>query len=191
MIKYIPGDLFEAIKDSKDTILIPHVVNTIFAWGRGFVVPLAKHYPKAKQVYKNADELNLGITQFVEIDNVIVANMIAQEGIGFKNDVPPIRYEALKSCMLHVKDHIKDKKIRIVTPMFGAFLAGGDWTIIEGMIGDIWKDIDVDIHFFPNQMPKIGNQMPKNWKYVEEEDQDGLGLMYDIYDVRKLGVKND
>ena len=88
---------------------------------------------------------------------VCVANMCAQDGImsmstGDRKKVnsKPIRYDALATCMeeigewiLHPTDSPLD--MMILAPKFGSLRAGGDWNIIEGMIEEKWKDIDVTI----------------------------------------------
>ena len=158
MIKYIEGDLFPDLDKVNELVLLPHICNNVGGFGAGFVVPLSKHYPKAKSVYKAAETRELGTNQYVEVYNIIIVNMIAQEGIGFKNGMPPIRYEALKSCMEDVARLVsskENKNISIVAPMFGSSLAGGDWGVIEKMINEIWisKGFDVRIHYFKNNLP--------------------------------------
>jgi hypothetical protein len=151
MIKYVKGDLFNNLEKVNELVIVPHCCNTVFAWGAGFVVPLGKHYPIARTVYKSAKTLELGTNQYVETLNLMIVNMIAQEGVGWKNGVPPIRYEALKMCMEDIVKKTKtiSKKFTIVAPMFGSQLAGGSWDKIETMINDIWisENIPVQIHY--------------------------------------------
>jgi hypothetical protein len=176
MIEYIEGDLFADVpRQDDDCVIIAHCCNNIGAWGAGFVVPLGKKYPTAKSSYLELSQRILGQTQFIETFNsVFVANMIGQEGIGPKIDennklVPPIRYEAIRSCMEQVAAFAKElklrqmsflpnPKVRIVCPLFGAGLAGGDWNIIEKMIISIWdsEGINVNIYY-------LSQFLPNNW----------------------------
>ena len=164
-MKYIEGDLFVHLPVNGVVTIIPHVCNSVGAWGAGFVVPLGKKYPAAKQAYLEMQDRSLGQTCFVPVgDEIIVANMIGQEGVGPKFDgnkmIPPIRYDALKQCMHHVHDMAKllqqqGTKVRIACPMFGAGLAGGDWNTIAIMIGLIWSEmgIETNIYYLPQFLP--------------------------------------
>lgn len=182
MIKFIEGDLFDFLpyNPEEGTALIAHVCNNINGWGAGFVVPLGKHFPDARRDYvdKGLESTGhvLGQTEFVysEVDpRIIIANMIAQEGIGIKKVgdeyLPPIRYEALLKCMEEVRDLINEikqkgsdryfgnKKIEVFCPMFGCGLAGGDPAIIVAMMEAIWTlaDINVNVFFFKKDFPSL------------------------------------
>ncbi len=52
VINYVEGDVLDlsGVPAGK-TVLIPHVCNAVGAWGAGFVVPLGRAYPAAKQAY--------------------------------------------------------------------------------------------------------------------------------------------
>jgi len=175
-MKYVEGDLFKHILKTEHVYakgelvtIIPHVCNTIGAWGAGFVIPLANHFPEARESYLSMKERPLANTVLISPnDDILIANMIAQEGVGptFKGKgknqkmIPPIRYEALETCMLHVQEaalHMQKegKKPRIACPMFGAGLAGGDWPKIEGMIRTLWseKGIPTTIYYLPQFLP--------------------------------------
>lgn len=189
-VKYVEGDLFvHAPYPEDDITLIVHCCNTIGAWGAGFVIPLCKHYPLAKLSYLKLTERNLGTTDFVTIDNVIVANMIAQDGIGPKLDendklIPPIRYVALKECMTQVRDlalslKSQGKKVRIVCPLFGAGLAGGDWKIIEQFIFSIWSpdpwsdpanSINTTVFYLPQFLPDGWKPHKQNITQIHEDE---------------------
>jgi O-acetyl-ADP-ribose deacetylase (regulator of RNase III) len=164
-MNYINGDLFDHVPaDDQEIVIIAHVCNNIGAWGAGFVVPLGRNYPQARDAYLMMTERTLGEVLFApDKGQVIVANMIAQDGVGpkFEGDkmIPPIRYSALKTCMEHVRDMAKElgktKTVRIACPMFGAGLAGGDWDTIATMIGLLWSEqgISVSIYYLPQFLP--------------------------------------
>jgi hypothetical protein len=175
-IEYRRGDLFKTVPDGlmdDHVAFVCHICNDIGAWGAGFVLALNEHYPQAKEAYLKwyrGDETNpavpleLGITQFVDVaPNVVVCNMIAQQGIGHDR---PLRYNALVSCMDHVARVMEASKLcrdgksmvfdtqkvdhqpEIHAPFFGSGLAGGDWKFIEQLIIDCWsrKNIRVIIY---------------------------------------------
>jgi len=89
-IKYVEGDLFGPLLADKEpgSIVVPHVANSHGAWGAGFVVPLGRTFPKARQEYIDwskavaifsgeRDEpselvtFSLGETQIVEVQEAI------------------------------------------------------------------------------------------------------------------------
>ena len=171
-IKYIEGDLFNNIP--KQTVIIPHICNDCKRWGSGFVVPLGNTYPKAKESYLSWQEGSLAHTQLVECENnVTVANMVAQRDTRptYENDkeIPPIRYEALRVCMFDVQKRAKDTNAKIICPMFGSGLAGGDWKRIERMIHEIWKDLDVTVFYFNQFLPKGFNPIDRTEKNVAQD----------------------
>jgi hypothetical protein len=161
MIKYVVGDLFEALPDDK-VIMVPHIVNSIGGWGAGFVVPLGHTYPVAERSYREwykkgeSDSIwyddsipfELGKVQFVDCtEKIFVANMIGQEGVGWGlNGRPPIRYAALVECMKDVAEVTKILKAEIHAPAFGSGLAGGDFEFLKILIEEIWEDFDVTIY---------------------------------------------
>ena len=89
-IKYIVGDLFAPIAANPNKIVIPHICNDIGAWGAGFVVPLGKHFSKAKERYsdwvnkrwKNSGiPFKLGETQYVRINEQITVMNMSSKGL--------------------------------------------------------------------------------------------------------------
>lgn len=168
-------------------VLIPHICNDIGEWGAGFVLALNKrfgHLPMAE--YKNfltslvaiqhPDTINstnmaaqLGDYQFVlgkilsfggrvERQSRYVVNMIAQEGCGFADGAPPIRYDALAKAMHGIASYVVHKKqasgdwgkVEFHCPKFGCGLAGGDWYVISGLIENIWvrRGFNVTVYEF-------------------------------------------
>jgi len=139
-ISYQTGDATIPISSSR---LIIHIVNNMGKWGKGFVVALSKRYPVVKKMYQdwvNDDKsFALGNVQFVvvdEVENVFVANMLAQNGIkrNYKDSTQYISYEHLEKCLSLVADFALEKRLSIQLPMIGAGLGGGDWNVIEKVI---------------------------------------------------------
>jgi len=170
-IKYVEGDMFGPLKADTEpgAIILPHVCNDRGAWGAGFVVPLGKNFPSARQSYLAWEDnklrqdskypyFGLGETQFVNIDDkIFVANMVAQTLGG----VRPLFYNHLSRCMDAVAKFVKERSearehpARIIAPMFGSALAGGNWNIIENLICDSWlrQNIPVTIYYLPGTLP--------------------------------------
>lgn len=160
------GNLFPAIDgyfDIYDTVMIPHVVNDIGAWGAGFVIPLAQYCPEARDRYirrgVDAPQLCLGESIIVEhTSGILIANMCAQHGVGFDAaGRPTIRYAALAKAMATTLSelwahHYSNARVfrppAIVCPRFGCGLAGGDVATIFSLIREIWLEGDsaVDVH---------------------------------------------
>jgi hypothetical protein len=161
-IKYIEGDLFAGVENSKKNIIIPHVVNNRRVWGAGFVIPLGRKYPLAMNEYlswSNDDILPFELgTQFVKVKEdpiVIVANMLAQ---GLGENRRPLYYQHLVHCMQQVAGVAIHRNADIVCPLFGSGLAGGDWRFIQELIVDLWIDADIDVTVY-----YLRNSLPKNW----------------------------
>jgi hypothetical protein len=184
--------MFEALKklDPDQTVYLPHVCNDVGAWGAGFVVPLARAFPKTREryiawhqgqpppdcTYPGAESVKfgLGATQIMEVQQqgegprIIVCNMIAQYGVAVMGLTRPIRYNHLVKCMESVADHaIMQRKPTIHCPMFGAALAGGDWNVIEPLIMDCWhrKALEVTVYYLPGTLPT-------NWTLPPTEEKD-------------------
>lgn len=151
-LKYIEGDATKPQAEGQKIIF--HICNNIGAWGAGFVIAVSKKYPSARIAYKALSfnkSLTLGYTQFVHVDeDVIIANMIAQDGIndgrnGWMGDL--IDYESLDKCLEEVFKYAKDNGASLHAPKIGSGLAGGDWPTIErllmGKVGNYGVDCTV------------------------------------------------
>lgn len=169
--QYVAADLFEHDYDPNRPTVIAHVCNDQGGWGKGFVLPLAHHFPYAKQAYVNWFKTNpvqadveilgevgfpsRGQTQMVAVrpGSVFVANMVAQD-LGSER---PLYYNDLARCMDQVANsrEILDCGGEIICPMFGSGLASGDWNFIEQLIVDCWlkRDIDVTVYYFEKFLP--------------------------------------
>jgi len=138
-IKYVKGD---ATKPQGNGMkIVAHVDNDVGGWGRGFVLAVSKRWKVAETSYRewyknrNTNDFSLGAVQFVHVqDDVYVANMVGQHGVYEQDGIPPIRYDALRSCLKKVCDFAKGHNASIHSPRFGAGLAGGSWDEIEKLI---------------------------------------------------------
>lgn len=141
LLQYKFGDATNPEMGDKP-VVIAHICNDIGVFGAGFVVPLAKRYPVARDRYiewaktgsEDSVRFELGNVQFVKIsDKLWIANMIGQKGIGMRRG-PPIRYDAVDSALLKVAKFCKQNDAEVAGPRFGSGLAGGSWHIIESLI---------------------------------------------------------
>jgi len=165
-IKYVEGDLFQAIRDIKSVVVIAHCCNDVpgGAWGAGFVVPLARHFPLSRDWYfkwAKEDTFQLGNIQIVDVaENRIVCNMIGQHGVGWSGGKPPIRYDAIESCLdklyLRLETAKLLDKVQLHCPAFGSNLAGGDFSLISLMIQHLWCDrgLPTTIYYLPGTDPR-------------------------------------
>ena len=143
MITYLNGDATDPQVEGHK--IIAHICNDIGGWGRGFVLSLTQRYPAAEKAYRNWNvegemgpddkPFRLGEVQLIRVgDDVQVVNMIAQHGIMPKNEMPPIRYEALERCLVSLEAYAKFYDASIHMPRIGCGLAGGKWQYIEPLI---------------------------------------------------------
>ena len=164
-------DIFESVRtrimtdQTGSSVIIPHVCNNINLFGAGFADALADKYPETKENYHLLGNSflrnNLGYVQFIEVSKnqkyghkLIIANMIAQNGIKGPNNPRPINYAALVKSMIQVSQYIigntgfsnKTENVEIHSPKFGSGLAGGDWNFISDLIDDIWGKYTVFIY---------------------------------------------
>jgi len=174
-ITYVEGDLFDSLREpiESEPVVIAHVVNDKGAFGAGFVVPLAQTFPVARQAYlawagkenKSPGSVDWhpsferGQSQLVRVreDPVIyVAHMLAQTLGGkrplFYNDLA----RAMDAVVRAMHQVMPQTMFRIICPMFGAGLAGGDWNFVEKLIEDCWvrRNIPVTVYYLPRFLPE-------------------------------------
>lgn len=156
-IHYIIGDATLPIETEAENSLIVHCCNTLGAWGAGFVVPLGKRYPQAKESYKAYINKNgrgyLGEVDEVKIaDHIYVENLMGQSFLYKKpNGEIPCNYVAIEMGFLNIIENwlVKSENYSIHMPRIGCGLAGGDWETIENIIQRTFVDIaDVDVYVY-------------------------------------------
>lgn len=166
MIEYIESDLFEylptVLSEHEGPVALPHVVNSEGVMGAGFVVPLKNKYPEVEKAYvlwhRASKALNhpmehnfqLGQTQFVEVGDLTVCNMLAQ----YLGGPRPLRYNALASCMDQVAKRFHKTNAKLVCPAFGSSLACGNWSFITELIQDCWSKFEVVVCYRPGEDPR-------------------------------------
>jgi O-acetyl-ADP-ribose deacetylase (regulator of RNase III) len=162
-ITYVKGDATRPL--GSGVRLIAHIVNTENGWGAGFVVALSKRWKAPEARYRKwfkegaSAGFELGNIQLVLVEEepepLWVVNMIAQVGYGRKGAikniqdegyVPPIRYEALRTCLEKVADQARRRKASIHMPRIGSGLAGGKWEVIEKIVEEALEGLPVVVY---------------------------------------------
>jgi len=95
---------------------------------------------------------NVQVTPYV--NNTLVANMIAQEGIQWVGKVPPIRYDALESCLrdVYTRCDLGDlQEYTVSMPRIGCELAGGTWSDVVDIIQSTMT-VDTYVYTIPSQV---------------------------------------
>ena len=153
-IKYVKGDATDPMGEGRKIII--HVCNNCRpgAWGAGFVLALSKRWGQPKSQYLRWSKgqiqkplYKLGNVQFVRVeDELAVANMIGQHGIGSQNGLPPIRYGALRRCLSRVREGAQRYNCSVHAPyLMGSGLAGGKWSNVEGIINNELSYYDIPV----------------------------------------------
>ena len=158
-INYVNGDA----TDPKEygTKIILHCCNDLGLWGAGFVLAISKKW-KVEEAYRSWAETKedkdstfiLGNYQLVSIlpgSDIMVCNLIGQQGVKRFNGTPPIRYDALKKGMQSLSIILPLlPNASIHMPRMGCGLAGGRWEDMEPIIVDtlVKKGIPVTVYDF-------------------------------------------
>jgi O-acetyl-ADP-ribose deacetylase (regulator of RNase III) len=140
-IKYIKGDATQP--QASGYKVIAHVCNDLGRWGKGFVLAVSKRWSEPEAAYRawhkgrSKNEFGLGAIQVVQVEKYIwVGNMIAQRGMKTGSNGPPIRYEAVRTCLKKIAVGAKQFGASVHMPRIGCGLAGGRWEEIEPIILD-------------------------------------------------------
>lgn len=155
-IKYIKGDATEPIVIGDKYSVICHCCNALGAWGKGFVVPLGKKYPIAREKYlefikASKPEDRLGSVSFARAtDNIIVANIIGQFYTYPKDGKIPLDYEALEKGFKFIINIFKMHKMPLTVhmPKIGCGLAGGDWNVVEKIIKNTFIKEEIEVYVY-------------------------------------------
>lgn len=154
-IAYIMGDA--TCPQAKGVKIICHICNDIGGWGKGFVLALSKRWEEPEASYRKWHAAGrgggfvLGAVQFVQVEPYIwVANMVAQRGIKRGSSVPPVRYEAVASCLAKVAAKAIALGASVHMPRIGCGLAGGKWSEVGSLIDQhlISEGVPVTVYDF-------------------------------------------
>lgn len=161
-IKYIVGDATEPIVNDGLRV-ITHVCNDVGKWGAGFSKALSSKYKEPEEFFRRQYKYTnpkpkLGDIQwqFPEM-RLAVVNMIAMRGVNsFGRIDAPIRYDALELCLERLREgalavvrtESGDDELELTfhAPRIGAGLARGDWGRIEGLINEVFWDLEFFVY---------------------------------------------
>lgn len=149
-IIYLKGDAtFPQVKGYK---VIAHICNNRGSWGAGFVMAISKKWSSPEIEYRKWIETKtatLGEIQLVPVeDEIVIANMIAQDGfVNFLNPVA-VRYESLKECLNKLAYRIKANDVSVHMPRIGCGIAGGKWELIEPIIKETLCKNDIQVYVY-------------------------------------------
>lgn len=172
MINYRKGDATRPVVTNGYPVIV-HICNDVGGWGKGFVLAVEKRFPWAKNAYKGwykesagertltfpefgskgdrvirvyeSGNFELGEWQLVQSDSIAIANLIAQQGINWRDNVPPIRYKALRKTLAELAESLNGD-VSIHMPRIGCGLAGGNWEHVESIIEETLKGFDVNVY---------------------------------------------
>jgi O-acetyl-ADP-ribose deacetylase (regulator of RNase III) len=141
-IKYIQGDL---VRDAEKLFdVIGHGCNCFNNMGAGIARDVREKYPGAYKVdveTQYGSKSKLGNYTYWSNDEITVLNLYTQYRYG--NKERNADYDAIRSCMRHIKNDFSGKKIGL--PLIGAGLAQGDWGLISSIIEEELEGEDVTV----------------------------------------------
>lgn len=152
MLTYLHGDA--TAPATKGAKFIIHICNDLGGWSQGFVQAISSRWPEPENAYRrwhySEDSFQLGEIQVIPVDaSLYVVNMIAQKGITpDRNGIPPIRYDALETCLDKVALAAEKIRASIHMPRIGCGLAGGSWEEIEPIIKRTLAEKNIPIYVY-------------------------------------------
>ncbi len=153
--------------------IIPHCVNDCEGgvMGSGVAYALFSKWQPVKDEYHRwaiddrdggytSGPFRLGEIQVIKVDKgICVANMVGQRECSNFHGIPPVRYEAIRDCLWHLRDwlEVQKRKYNICSPRFASDLAGGSWTIVESIIKSIFEKTSFEwtIYTLPPRANKV------------------------------------
>jgi O-acetyl-ADP-ribose deacetylase (regulator of RNase III) len=148
-ITFLKGDA--TCPQASGVKIIAHVCNDLGKWGKGFVLALSRRWDGPERAYRDwhrdraGNDFGLGVAQFVQVEPYVwVANMVAQHGVK-GGRTPPIRYEAVESCLARIAAKALELGASVHMPRIGCGLAGGRWERIEPLVSKTLCEADVAV----------------------------------------------
>jgi O-acetyl-ADP-ribose deacetylase (regulator of RNase III) len=146
-MKTIQGDLIRLASEGKFDLIV-HGCNCFGTMSAGIAKGIKESFPQAFEAdlaTERGSKAKLGTCSFARIPigvtALIVVNAYTQfdwRGSGVK-----VEYEAVRSCMLWIKERFSGNRIGL--PKIGAGLARGDWAIIAAIIDGELSGEDVTL----------------------------------------------
>ena len=138
MLNFETGDVLKAVESG---VVLAHVCNNKGGWGKGFTGVLSRWDSGPEKLYRLRTTVKgLGLVSFAPVaEGAFVANMVAQDGYKTAYNPVPLNYEALKECLKTVNEFCEQSGLRIVAPVFGCSLGGGNRDKVEQIIREFVK----------------------------------------------------
>jgi O-acetyl-ADP-ribose deacetylase (regulator of RNase III) len=147
MISYAKGDLIKSVTSG----VILHSCNCLGVMGAGFALQLKRTYPENFSAYEGysqsmpADDLLGTAICYKQTPDLTIVNAYGQLNVGGRRAVS---YDALDQIFYDIYTGVYNARwnSHIHMPMIGAGLGGGDWNVIESIIGShLPEDKDVTV----------------------------------------------
>lgn len=147
MITYKKGDILKALEDNEIDVFA-HGVNCSNGFGSGIAGQIAKKYPSIKEKFHsdsahNFDTLGFALPYFT--DDGLIFNCYTQEEYGSKG-IKYVSYDAIEESLRIVYGYCKLRSLNLGLPKIGCGLAGGNWNIVEAIINEVFKDMEVTVY---------------------------------------------
>ena len=132
-IQYVYGDATKPQGAGKK--IIAHICNNKGLWGVGFVLAISRRWKEPEHNYRKKQRHTLGLVDTISVeDDILVCNMIAQNGFVSQYNRRAVDYEALGDCLRKVNRTAIFNQATIHIPRIGCGLGGGSWPIVESLI---------------------------------------------------------
>lgn len=181
-INHIIGSLLEPVTQL-NKILIVHCVNNEYKFGSGIAGAILKKWPIVKEKYLDKAEWSLGDIQYVKVtDKINVVNLCGQRGVGNYYETAPIRYESIQDGFIQIREDLRVKNIlkevSINLGRLGCTRAKGDWSKVDQIIRQVFKDVDIEINVYTleNEMDQFC--WPMYWNRYGDDKKCVCGHSY-------------
>lgn len=145
MIKILHGDLLKA----KETY-IAHQVNSYGKMGRGVALQIRNKYPDVFRRYEQycsehrSRELPGKVLLIPTDDGKVICNLFGQENYGYGKQFTD--YAALSKAFTSLARIVPLDEHIAMPYMLGCGNGGGDWSIVSGLIEDVFKEHSVVLY---------------------------------------------
>lgn len=155
MIKIVQKDLFDT-----DAPIIAHQTNIEGVMGAGVAKTIKHKYPTVFEKYHSACVTTtnrkslLGKVQMIKDGNKIIANLFAESLYVNIEGNRKTDYDALKECLIKLNQKCKGYKVAMPYKI-GCGLGGGNWNIVQQLIVECCKDLEVELCSIEPIEPKV------------------------------------
>lgn len=153
--------------------IIVQVLNSHGALGSGFGKSMAKKWPKSKNEVdlwkKNKAKFKLGNNKMTQLnEDTHVFQMIVQKGLFPKKGETLLRYLLLRKGLIELRQRADILDASVHMPRIGAGQAGGNWTLISGIVYEelVQEGVEVTIYNLPGT--QIKKRQPNSLTLFDE-----------------------